>query len=128
MLLQEAVRPGIRLDSLVPQSIQALVLLSANVAADRRAFLHRREEVAPQRGQVAVDKLAHVIGVINRLCVAHRSIQRHREALAQAEAEANRTKEESRRGIEAERESARAQLKGKVDQLSTTIINRLLAA
>ena len=52
----------------------------------------------------------------------------YREALAQAEAEANRTKEESRRGIEAERESARAQLKGKVDQLSTTIINRLLAA
>ena len=52
----------------------------------------------------------------------------YREALAQAEAEANRTKEESRRAIEAERESARTQLKGQVDQLSTTIINRLLAA
>ena len=48
--------------------------------------------------------------------------------LAQAEAEANRTKEESRRAIAAERESARTQLKGQVDQLSTTIINRLLAA
>ena len=36
----------------------------------------------------------------------------YREALAQAEAEANRTKEESRRAIEAERESARTQLKG----------------
>jgi F0F1-type ATP synthase membrane subunit b/b' len=52
----------------------------------------------------------------------------YREALAQAEAEANRTKEESRRAIEAERESARTQLKGQVDQLSSTIINRLLAA
>ena len=52
----------------------------------------------------------------------------YREALAQAEAEANRSKEESRRAIETERESARTQLKGQVDQLSATIINRLLAA
>ena len=52
----------------------------------------------------------------------------YREALAQAEAEANRTKEESRRAIEVERESARTQLQGQVDQLSSTIINRLLAA
>jgi F-type H+-transporting ATPase subunit b len=52
----------------------------------------------------------------------------YREALAAAEAEANRSKDESRRAIEAERESARTQLQGQVDQLSTTIINRLLAA
>ena len=52
----------------------------------------------------------------------------YREALAQAEAEANRSKEESRRAIETERESARTQLQGQVDQLSSTIINRLLAA
>ena len=52
----------------------------------------------------------------------------YREALAAAEAEANRTKEESRRVIEAERESARSQLKGQVDQLSNKIIDRLLAA
>ena len=52
----------------------------------------------------------------------------YREALAQAEAEANRSKEESRRAIETEREAARTQLKGQVDQLSSTIINRLLAA
>ncbi|BEV36748.1 F0F1 ATP synthase subunit B' [Synechococcus sp. M16CYN] len=52
----------------------------------------------------------------------------YRQALAQAEAEANRVKEESRRGIEAESESARAQLKDKVSQLSATIIDRLLAA
>ena len=52
----------------------------------------------------------------------------YREALAQAEAEANRSKDESRRAIEAERESARTQLQAQVDQLSTTIINRLLAA
>ena len=52
----------------------------------------------------------------------------YREAIAQAEAEANRSKEESRRAIETERESARTQLQGQVDQLSSTIINRLLAA
>jgi len=52
----------------------------------------------------------------------------YREALAAAEAEANRTKEESRRVIEAERASARSQLKGQVDQLSNKIIDRLLAA
>jgi len=52
----------------------------------------------------------------------------YREALAQAEAEANRTKEASRRAIETERDSARSQLQGQVDQLSNTIIDRLLAA
>ena len=52
----------------------------------------------------------------------------YREAIAQAEAEANRSKEESRRAIETERETARTQLQGQVDQLSSTIINRLLAA
>ena len=52
----------------------------------------------------------------------------YREALAAAEAEANRTKEETRRVIEAERESARSELKAQVDQLSNKIIDRLLAA
>ena len=52
----------------------------------------------------------------------------YREAIAQAEAEANRSKEESRRAIETERETARTQLQGQVDQLSSTIIDRLLAA
>ena len=52
----------------------------------------------------------------------------YREAIAQAEAEANRSKEESRRAIETEREIARTQLQGQVDQLSSTIIDRLLAA
>ena len=52
----------------------------------------------------------------------------YREAIAQAEAEANRSKEETRRAIETERETARTQLQGQVDQLSSTIIDRLLAA
>ena len=52
----------------------------------------------------------------------------YREALAQAEAEANRTKEESRRAIDAESESARTKLQGQVDQLSNKIIDRLLSA
>ena len=52
----------------------------------------------------------------------------YREALATAEAEANRTREQARREIEAQRESAQSQLMAQVDQLSTTIINRLLAA
>ena len=52
----------------------------------------------------------------------------YREAIAQAEAEANRSKEESRRAIETERETARTQLQGQVDQLSSTIIDRLLTA
>ena len=47
----------------------------------------------------------------------------YREAIAQAEAEANRSKEESRRAIETERETARTQLQGQVDQLSSTIID-----
>ena len=52
----------------------------------------------------------------------------YREAINQAEMEANRTKEENRRAIEAERESARSQLQGQVDQLSDKIIDRLMAA
>ena len=52
----------------------------------------------------------------------------YREAIAQAEAEANRSKEESRRAIETERDTARTHLQGQVDQLSSTIIDRLLAA
>ncbi len=52
----------------------------------------------------------------------------YREAIAQAEAEANRSKEESRRAIETERDTARTQLQGQVNQLSSTIIDRLLAA
>ena len=52
----------------------------------------------------------------------------YREALATAEAEANRTREQARREIEAQRESAQSQLMAQVDQLSTQIIQRLLAA
>ena len=50
----------------------------------------------------------------------------YREAINQAEMEANRTKEENRRAIEAERESARSQLQGQVDQLSDKIIDRYI--
>ena len=52
----------------------------------------------------------------------------YREAILQAELEANRTKEQSRRDIEAERENARVQLDAQIEQLSGQIINRLLAA
>ena len=52
----------------------------------------------------------------------------YREALATAEAEANRTREQARREIEAQRESAQSQLMAQVDQLSAQIIQRLLAA
>ena len=52
----------------------------------------------------------------------------YREALATAEAEANRTREQARREIEAQRESAQGQLMAQVDQLSAQIIQRLLAA
>ena len=52
----------------------------------------------------------------------------YREALAQAEAEANRTREQARREIEAQRESAQSQLMAQVDQLSAQIVQRLLAA
>ena len=51
----------------------------------------------------------------------------YREALAAAEAEANRTREEARREIESQREAAQTQLMSKVDQLSAQIIQRLLA-
>ncbi|TCD55669.1 F0F1 ATP synthase subunit B' [Synechococcus sp. BS55D] len=52
----------------------------------------------------------------------------YREALATAETEANRTREQARREIEAEREGAQAKLMAQVDQLSSQIIQRLLAA
>ena len=51
----------------------------------------------------------------------------YREALATAEAEANRTREQARREIEAQRESAQGQLMAQVDQLSAQIIQRLMA-
>ena len=52
----------------------------------------------------------------------------YREALAEAETEANRTREQARREIESQREAAQASLMSQVDQLSTQIINRLTAA
>ena len=52
----------------------------------------------------------------------------YREALAAAETEANRTREQARKEIESQRESAQSQLMAQVDQLSAQIIERLLAA
>jgi len=52
----------------------------------------------------------------------------YREALAEAETEANRTREQARREIESQREAAQASLMSQVDQLSTQIIKRLTAA
>jgi F-type H+-transporting ATPase subunit b len=52
----------------------------------------------------------------------------YREAIAQAEAEANRTKEQARREMDAEQDNARGQLRTQVDQLSNQIIERLLTA
>ena len=51
----------------------------------------------------------------------------YREAIATTEADANRTREQARREIEAQREQAQSQLMGKVDEFSTKIIQRLLA-
>ena len=51
----------------------------------------------------------------------------YREAIAAAEAEANRTREKARREIEPQREAAQNQLMSKVDQLSAQIIQRLMA-
>lgn len=52
----------------------------------------------------------------------------YREALAEAEAEANRTRETARREIESQRDAAQSSLMSKVDQLSSQIIKRLTAA
>jgi F-type H+-transporting ATPase subunit b len=52
----------------------------------------------------------------------------YREALAAAEAEANRTREQARNEIESQRETAQSKLMAQVDQLSSQIIQRLLAA
>ena len=51
----------------------------------------------------------------------------YRQAMAEAELEANRAKEENRRAIEAERNSARLQLDNQIEKLTTQIINHLLA-
>ena len=51
----------------------------------------------------------------------------YRQALAEAGLEANRAKEENRRAIEAERNSARLQLDNQIEKLTTQIINHLLA-
>jgi len=52
----------------------------------------------------------------------------YREALAEAEAEANRTREQARREIESQRDAAQSSLMSQVDQLSSQIIQRLMAA
>ena len=52
----------------------------------------------------------------------------YREAITQAELEANRTKEAARREMDNERNQARSQLESRVDQLSDQIIDRLLTA
>ena len=52
----------------------------------------------------------------------------YREALAAATADANAIREQARREIDAQRESALSQLKGDADKLGDLIVNRLLAA
>ncbi|MFM8975748.1 MAG: F0F1 ATP synthase subunit B' [Vulcanococcus sp.] len=52
----------------------------------------------------------------------------HREALAAATADANASREQARREIDAQRESAMSQLKGDADKLGSLIVDRLLAA
>ena len=52
----------------------------------------------------------------------------YREALAAATADANASREQARREIDAQRESAMSQLKGDADQLGALIVDRLLAA
>ena len=51
----------------------------------------------------------------------------YRDAITTAETEANRTREKARREIEEQREAAQSKLMAKVDQLSSQIIQRLLA-
>ena len=51
----------------------------------------------------------------------------YREALAAATADANATREQARREIDAQRESALSQLKGDADKLGDLIVSRLLA-
>lgn len=52
----------------------------------------------------------------------------YREALALATSEANATREQARREIDAERQSALSQIKNDADKLGDLIVNRLLAA
>lgn len=52
----------------------------------------------------------------------------YREALAMATAEANASREQARREIDAQRESALGQLKGDAEKLGDLIVDRLLAA
>ena len=52
----------------------------------------------------------------------------YREALAAATADANASREQARREIDAQRESAMAQLKSDADKLGDLIVNLLLAA
>lgn len=56
------------------------------------------------------------------------SDQLYREALAAATADANAAREQARREIDAQRESALGQLKGDADKLGDLIVDRLLAA
>jgi len=52
----------------------------------------------------------------------------YREALALATAEANASREEARREIDSQRDSALAELKSEADKLGDLIVERLLAA
>jgi F-type H+-transporting ATPase subunit b len=52
----------------------------------------------------------------------------YREALAAATADANASREQARREIDAQRESALGQLKTDADKLGDLIVDRLLAA
>ncbi|MCT0225727.1 F0F1 ATP synthase subunit B' [Synechococcus sp. CS-1328] len=52
----------------------------------------------------------------------------YRDALATATAESNASREQARREIDSQRESAMTQLQGDADQLGDLIVDRLLAA
>jgi len=52
----------------------------------------------------------------------------YREALALAQSEANASREQARREIDAQRSDAMASIRGDADKLADQIVDRLLAA
>lgn len=107
----------------VVEEREGYVTKSRAEAKEKLAHVEKLE--ADLRGQLKEARLA-AQQLINE--AEQDSDKLYREALALATAEANASREEARREIDSQRNSALSQLKSDADKLGDLIVERLLAA
>jgi len=107
----------------VVEEREGYVTTSQAQAKEKLAEVHRLEEDLKNQLKQARQSAQQVINEAEE-----ESQNLYKEALALANSEANASREEARREIDSQRDSALNQLKDDADQLGELIVNRLLEA